>query len=356
MHVTEVVAALLRVCRGEETFLGRHKFSHTYFTAVADLEARAGPRAGRPRPRALGRGPAGRARRSPDRRHRSHAAGAGRAVGRPLARDHPPQPVHPLLPRSRPRGRARRAVADRRVAGGPLPAARDRQPRAPRSGRRSRRVVDARPRVDRRAQGPPPLGRPVAVADGARSPGRDRRGQPRPARVRLRSDRARRRAALLRRAPAWPATTGIASHAALAHARRRPAPTIAVLPELCAHRRPPRGADRRSARSPSCALVLAGQPPHAPGPTTTCPAATSPRCCAHGKVVAEHAKLSDYFLRDGRCVHLLRAHRARRHGIVVLLSERLSQRGGPHLQGPPARRLAEPGRAPRARDSCSCRP
>lgn len=39
MHVTEVVAALLRVCRGEETFLGRHKFSHTYFTAVADLEA-----------------------------------------------------------------------------------------------------------------------------------------------------------------------------------------------------------------------------------------------------------------------------------------------------------------------------
>jgi hypothetical protein len=39
MHITEVVAALLRVCRGEETFLGRHKFSHTYFTPVGDFEA-----------------------------------------------------------------------------------------------------------------------------------------------------------------------------------------------------------------------------------------------------------------------------------------------------------------------------
>ena len=39
MHVTEVVAALLRVCRGEEAFLGRHKFSHTYFQAVGDFEA-----------------------------------------------------------------------------------------------------------------------------------------------------------------------------------------------------------------------------------------------------------------------------------------------------------------------------
>ena len=39
MHVTEVVAALLRVCRGEETFLGRHKFSHTYFAPVGDFEA-----------------------------------------------------------------------------------------------------------------------------------------------------------------------------------------------------------------------------------------------------------------------------------------------------------------------------
>jgi hypothetical protein len=39
MHVTEVVAALLRVCRGEETFLGRHKFSHTYFQPVGDFEA-----------------------------------------------------------------------------------------------------------------------------------------------------------------------------------------------------------------------------------------------------------------------------------------------------------------------------
>ena len=39
MHVTEVVAALLRICRGEETFLGRHKFSHTYFQPVGDFEA-----------------------------------------------------------------------------------------------------------------------------------------------------------------------------------------------------------------------------------------------------------------------------------------------------------------------------
>jgi len=39
MHVAEVVASLLRVCRGEEAFLGRHKFSHTYFQPVGDFEA-----------------------------------------------------------------------------------------------------------------------------------------------------------------------------------------------------------------------------------------------------------------------------------------------------------------------------
>jgi hypothetical protein len=39
MHVTEIVAALLRVCRAEEPFVRRHKFSHTYFQAMGDLEA-----------------------------------------------------------------------------------------------------------------------------------------------------------------------------------------------------------------------------------------------------------------------------------------------------------------------------
>src|SRR5689334_14713228 len=40
MHVTEVLAALLRVCRLHEDYLTRHKIAHDHFVAVAALEAR----------------------------------------------------------------------------------------------------------------------------------------------------------------------------------------------------------------------------------------------------------------------------------------------------------------------------
>jgi len=40
MHVTEVLAVLLRVCRAHEDFLVRHKLAHEHFAAVAALEAR----------------------------------------------------------------------------------------------------------------------------------------------------------------------------------------------------------------------------------------------------------------------------------------------------------------------------
>ncbi len=40
IHVTEVLAALLRVCRAHEDFLVRHKVAHEHFAAVATLEAR----------------------------------------------------------------------------------------------------------------------------------------------------------------------------------------------------------------------------------------------------------------------------------------------------------------------------
>ncbi len=317
MHVTEVVAALLRVCRGEETFLGRHKFSHAYFVPVGDFEAAlARDFADRGVERWTARRLTAFADLLADASTRLPPALVALSAGRWLETNHRSLFIHYFRDH------------DREVAPGePWPIAESPaghyHPGAIGNPEHRGRAADrlewltlvpastAGLKVHLRWVGPwlAPMVRGRRVAIGVVShdphdfdfdpiaPG----GAPRFYGLRPRA------------ADYWDRIDAVVAHAADVGA------DVLVLPELCLteelHRR--LCADPRLA---GFALVLAGSR-HLPRVGDE-PGRNVATLLAHGKVIAEHAKLSDFFL--PRTTPPCYEHIRPGDGIVVLVSERAS--------------------------------
>lgn len=318
LHVTEIVAALLAVCRADEGVIAREKTSSEHFYPAADLEARlhrAIPDRGRERwkapiltaladelaasvpalPPPLA---AYFAARWLERQYRSHLIHYFRGFDREVAPGEPwPIVESPALCYGRPTGNPehRGRAADRGEWLTLVPAHT--------AGLRIRlRWLGAHLPVIR-------CGTRIAIAVLSRDPHTeftfDRlepNGAPRFYGVR-------------------PAVGDFRARvdAALAHARAAHA-DITILPELALtdEDHATLVADPEIAAMP---LVVLGSR-HTPRADDDAPGTNVATLVAHGRVIAEHAKLSDFFLRDAG-VHRYE-HIAPGDSIEVLLSERLT--------------------------------
>lgn len=319
MHVTEIVAALLAVCRAEEAFITREKSLAQHFYPAADLETRLYRTCGghgRERWRAPALvaladelaasvptlpGPlcAFIAARWLERQFRAFLLPYFRDADRQVAPGEPwpildsPAPCYPR-PTGNPASRGR--AADRGEWLTLVPAST--------AGLRVRlRWVGAHLPVIR-------AGTRIAVASLSRDPMADFTFD------RLAPDGAPRFYGVRPVAPDFRARVD----AALAHARAARA-TITVLPELALTDDDHAAllADPRLAELP---LVVLGSRHLARPAASDAPGCNLATLVAHGRVLAEHAKLSDYFLRDDG-VHRYE-HIEPGDGIEVLVSERLS--------------------------------
>lgn len=319
MHVTEVIAALLAVCRAEEAFISREKALAAHFYPAADLDARLY--------RLLGE----------RTRERWPAAVLG-ALAAELAASAPPLPgALVAFFAARWLERQFRALiipyfrgVDREVAPGepwPIvdsPAAHYPRPTGnPASrGRAADRgewltlapASTAGLRLRLRWLGPhlPVVraGTRIAIASLSRDPLADFTFD------RLAPDGAPRFYGVRPVADDF----GARVQAALAHARAARA-TITILPELALTDAEHAAllADPAIAELP---LVVLGSRHVARPLDSDAPGRNLATLVAHGRVVAEHAKMSDYFLRDGG-VHRYE-HITPGDTVEVLLSERLS--------------------------------
>ena len=319
LHVTEIVAALLTVCRAEEAFITREKTLAAHFYPAADLEARLFrdcPDRGRerwraPQLRALadvltasvpplpGALCAYFAARWLERQFRSHLLPYFRGVDRfiepgdpwPIAESpaaHYPRPIGNPASRGRAADRGEWLTLAPATTGGLRMRLRWLGPHLP--------VIRAGTRIAIASLSRDPLG---DYTFDRLTPG----GAPRFYGVRPTRDDYRARVA-----------------ATLAHARAARA-AITILPELALT-----AADHAElVRDPALAahpLVVLGSHHVARPDGSEAPGRNLATLISYGRVIAEHAKMSDYFLRDDG-LHRYE-HIEPGDTIEVLLSERLS--------------------------------